>query len=237
MGPTSKEHLVHVAVGRVILANKRLTAPDVRRHLQSDYFREFEMHSPFPEGEPLGRAWLNGSISGLICRECNQGWARELEESAGKALYAFTLERRAAEARLLRRWAWYFAAKMWFSNHRTEGLSDGPLVPILEKLATPSVSIEMPVRVAVVDASPRDWRFAGLAMGWAAGPDPFIAWIIRGVLWMVVASDNESLRLPVRTAELVEGVVLHRIPRVRKRDIRRLFSCPPASFPDGRSAP
>ena len=155
---------------------------------------------------------------------------RELEELAGTNLYDFTLGGGAADGPLLRRWAPYFATKLWFINRRTEALADGPLRSILSTLADPGARVLLPVRLARIDASPRRWHYAALAAeGWAGDPDPYIAWVIRGVIWMVVLGGPRGT-LPIRTIELTDGLRLSKVPLVRRRDLVRLLSAPPADL-------
>lgn len=71
-GEPSREHLIHVAIGRTILANRRFSPEEVRAHLQSDRYRQFSYYGDVLHDEPLGPAWLNQHIRGLICRECTR---------------------------------------------------------------------------------------------------------------------------------------------------------------------
>jgi hypothetical protein len=236
-GKTSREHLIHIAIGRTILRNRRLTPDQVRAHLQNDYFREFGFYDREPlRSEPVESAWLNQAIGGLICRECNQTWARELEEAAGANLYDFTNLRGSADAHLLSRWAWFFAIKLWFMNVRPDVLSDGPLKPMLSKLADPRVSVGMPVLLARLDASPRDWSFAATARSWRGPYSPFISWIIRGVVWIVVASDSRKITLPMPSTLLVHGLRLQDVVTITQRQLVPLIAAPAAEIGTPSSA-
>jgi hypothetical protein len=235
-GKTSREHLIHIAIGRTILGNRRLTPDEVRAHLQNDYFKEFGFYDRDPlHTEPVASAWLNQAIGGLICRACNQTWAWELEEAAGANLYDVTNLRGTADAQLLSRWAWFFAIKLWFMNVRPDVLRDGPLKPALSKLADPRVSVGMPVLVARLDASPRDWSFAATARSWRGPYSPFISWIIRGIVWMVVASDGPKITLPIPSTLLVDGLRRQDVVTIRRRQLVPLIAAPAAEL--GKPSP
>jgi hypothetical protein len=136
-----------------------------------------------------------------------------------------------ADASLLQRWAWHFATKMWFMGARPEELSAGPLRPVLQKLADPSVSIQMPVMLARVHASARTWNIAGLAKSWRGAHTPFIPFIIRGVIWIVTATAEPKVVLPIPVTPLTPGLLLHKVRLIRRRQSVPLFSAPPAKFP------
>ena len=236
-GDPSREHLIHVAIGRVILANRQLSADDVRNRLQSDRFAEFGLYPDvLVSGEPEGRGWINSAIFGLLCRDCNGGWARELEEAAGEALYDFTLLRGPANDRLLRRWACFFTLKLRFSHAKTDVLSWGDLRPVLGRLRDPGVTVALPVLLARMPGSPRTWNFAAIARGWAGTDSPFIYWVIRGVLWITAIPRDGKLVLPVPTVPLTDGLRLHHLPLLTKSQRARLVSAPPANVAtDARS--
>ena len=92
-GRTSNEHLIHVAIGRVLVRNWSLPPEEVRRLLQTGPLGEFRLYErPYEDDSPSERTWLNQEIRGLICRECNMTWARQLEEDAGRNLYEFAFK-------------------------------------------------------------------------------------------------------------------------------------------------
>jgi hypothetical protein len=224
-GKTSKEHLIHIAIGRVILANRGMSPDEVRRHLRSGPFRDFRyIESIDDDFDSLDVAWLNQEIRGLICETCNQRWARQLEQEAGNNLYDFTHGRGKVNGPLLRRWAWYFAIKLWFAGTRPEGISHGPLLPVLRALADPDVMVKMPVLVARVQASPRDWSFAATGKGWRGEHTPFIAWIIRGVVWVVTASGGPTVMLPIPATPLVSDLRLQDVKTIRQRQLVPLIT-------------
>jgi len=231
-GKTSREHLIHVAIGRVILGNRKLSPDQVRERLRDQHFREFGAYeTPLEEG-PSRPFWLNSHIRGLICERCNRTWARQLEEDAGENLYGFTMLGQAVDAQLLKRWAWFFAMKMWFSSWRPQALMDGPLRSVLPSRAKPDVSVEMPVVLARLDASPRQWSFAGTAGGLRGTGTitPHMFWIIRGVVWIVAATDAGKVSLPFRVTPLVPGIRLPQVPMIKRRQIIPLLEAPPASL-------
>ena len=237
-GPTSREHLIHVAIGRVILADRGLSSDEVRRRLQEEEYREFRRYAigqGFPLGEKdVGQAWFNTEIRGLICRSCNSGWAKDLEEAAGPRLYSFVHLHGQADEQVLRRWAAFFAIKLWWAYRRTEVLADGALRSILPKLADPKVQVEPSVCVARLHgASPQRWNFAGTMGGWAAGLDgPYIPWIIRGVVWIFVLAKRHTTGGPIPSTELVNGVTLADIERVGPADLVALLDAPQWHTPD-----
>lgn len=232
-GKTSKEHLIHVAVGRVILANKALSPESVREHLQDDEFKRYGLYASPSENDRLEDAWINGFIRGLICKGCNEGWARRLEEEAGANLYDFTILGGAANAEILRRWAWYFAMKLRYAHSRPEGLADGPLLTVLPTLADAEAKAALPVVLARLTASPRVWRFSAIGRGWAGADTPFISWIVRGVVWMVVVPQGPKVILPIPTTPLVDGLRLYKVPTITKKQVVGMFTAPPASFERG----
>jgi hypothetical protein len=228
-GKTSREHFLHIAIGRVILGNRNLKPDEVRAHLQNDHFRDFRYFESIDDDiDTAPLAWLNQELRGLICETCNNRWARQLEEDAGYNLYNFTLGRGRADGPLLRRWAWYFAIKLWFLGVRPEALADGPLRPVLRSLADPTVMVQMPVLVGRLDASPREWNFAAAAKGWRGGDadTPFMAWIIRGVVWIVTATDATKVTLPIPATPLTNGLRIQDAARVPRRLIPRLVLAP-----------
>jgi hypothetical protein len=226
-GKTSREHLIHVAIGRVILGNRGLSPDQVRTHLQSGRFRDFRYYESIDDDEGAAPvAWLNQELRGLICETCNNRWARQLEEDAGNNLYDFTMLRGKADAPLLRRWALYFAIKLWFAGTRSEDLAHGPLRPVLRSLADPGVTVKVPVLVARVDASPNVWNFVASAKGWRGSDTPFMAWVMRGVVWVVAVTDGPKVTLPIPATPLVAGLRLQDARRMPKRLIAPLVLAP-----------
>ena len=229
-GKTSREHLIHVAIGRVILGDKRLTRDEVRTLLQSGDLRDFRRHrlgAGFPlEDHDVGPGWFNTEIRGLLCESCNSGWAKDLEEQAGANLYDFTEMYGRADAQVLRRWAMFFAIKLWWAYSRPEPLAGGALITFLGKLVDPAVQVGTSIRLARLTSSRRDWNFAATMGGWAGGGyTPFIAWIMRGVVWLVVvATEDGKGKLPIKTTELVDGLALTHVTTIRRRDLVPLFS-------------
>ena len=89
----SKEHLIHLAVGRVLFRNNQLTTKEMRDRLQRDWFSELRGYvdplkeDPFEGGKPVR---LGEWVKNLICADCNRTWARKLEEEAGSELDTWT---------------------------------------------------------------------------------------------------------------------------------------------------
>jgi hypothetical protein len=219
-GKTSREHLIHIAVGRAILANRGMSPEEVRQHLQSGRFRDFRYFETIDDDwASLDVAWLNQEIRGLICERCNNRWARDLEEDAGNNLYDFTHLRGRADGPLLRRWACFFAIKLWFAGTRTEGIADGPLRLLLSSLAQPDVRVEVPVLVARIQGSPNLWSFAASAKGWRGQHTRFFTWVIRGVVWIVAAAEGPTVKLPIPATPLVFGLRLQDVKTIRQRQL------------------
>ena len=226
-GKTSREHLIHIAIGRVILANRGLSPDEVREHLRTGPFREFRYLETIDDDiDSADVAWLNQEIRGLICETCNRRWARQLEQDAGNNLYDFTHLRGRADARLLRRWPWFFAIKLWFAGSRPEGIAHGPLRPVLRSLADPAVVVTMPVLVARIDSSARDWSFAATGKGWRGADTPFFAWIIRGLVWIVAATDGPKVTLPIPATVLDSDLRLQDVQRIKQKQLVPLFTSP-----------
>jgi hypothetical protein len=146
--PTSKEHLLHVAVAQVLLKDRRIRTGQerdaaLRRH---PFFNELRLHRDPLAGEPERKIRLDVYVENLICGDCNSTWARELEEEAGSALYQFIHLHRPAQD-VLREWSFYFATKMWWANRRAEILRWGDLVPVLRAIRERS-SLDASIRLA-----------------------------------------------------------------------------------------
>lgn len=231
VGATSREHLIHVAIGRVILGNAGLSKDEVRAGLQSERFRQFGLYREPSLSEREGPAWSNQSIRGLICKECNETWAKELEEEAGKALFGFINGGEPAQAALLRRWAWYFAIKLWWANTRTETLADGPLQPMLAQIAKPDAQVVSPmlVRVVRLPFKGEEWDFAANVRGWAGVQESaFIPWVMRGVAMLAVCVFGSTMYLPIPdSAELTQGLRLSAVPTLKPEEVPPLFTAPP----------
>jgi hypothetical protein len=119
---------------------------------------------------------------------------------------------------------------MWFMNSRPDALKEGPLRPLLGKLALPDFASTMPVMLTRVDASPWTWNFAGTAMGWRGDASPFLAWIMRGMVWMVVADESPKVTLPLPATQLVDGIRRQDVVEVRRKRLVNLFRAPPSKF-------
>jgi hypothetical protein len=159
-------------------------------------------------------------VRNLVCSPCNEGWANELEKRAGEHLFRFILEDGAAAAHVLRRWVWFFATKAWWLDSRTEPLRAGPLLPILERLASPRTRVLTQVRVARVDVDPDRWAFHLVVPLGAPEPEPpSMLLVLRGTAFFAVGRDNDhSNPLPFPTVELLPGIRLRRdVPLIPPR--------------------
>jgi hypothetical protein len=220
--PGSREHLIHVHVGRVLAqVGAEIPGDEVRRTLRQGMLGEFEIHKSDAETRPAFLA--DKVVQDLLCRDCNSGWANELEVEAAEHLAILLADRRRARGEVLRRWAAFFAIKAWWIDRRTTPLREGPLRPVLEILATASATIELPIRLARLDTSPSRWMFAL----WIDPTDPpsfrTIAWVTRSVLWvfMLQSYQPKGQPLPFRTREL-ESLYLRQLPTIRPSDLMTL---------------
>ena len=222
VGEPSKEHLIHTAIARVIFGDRSLTPSQVRERLRSDRFQEFGQYTSPNEEDRIGRVWLDQWIRGLICQTCNEGWAKDLEERAGDNLYDFIHLRGRADAALLRRWAWFFAIKLWFSHKRTEYLADGPGLQVLGKVARSDFSVAMPVRLVRLPFSPRNFDITGFS-GWGGAPDStFMMFVIGSVAFLVIGSEKPTFRLPIpNSTELTDGLRWQDVVMLRRGQVGR----------------
>jgi hypothetical protein len=108
----SEEHLIHLALGRVVLANPEHTTETFRAEMRTGRWRGFRCVAP--SKLPRFAALADTRISNLLCGECNMGWARELEQRAGAHLGDVLNRDSPVNARLLRRWLWFFSTKAWW---------------------------------------------------------------------------------------------------------------------------
>lgn len=133
--PTSREHLVHVVVARVLLKDRKIRAGRERdAALRSHPFLSgLRVYSDPLEGDPERPAHLTVWVENLLCKDCNGDWAKRLEEESGEALYQFVHLHPPASP-ILRAWAFFFAIKLWWSQRRAEALRSGDLVPVLRAI-------------------------------------------------------------------------------------------------------
>lgn len=221
--PGSKEHVIHVAIGRVIAqVGSEVPGGEVRRRLRQGRIGQFEMHQR--DAAPRPAFLADKVIQDLLCRDCNRLWANNLEIEAARELAIFLADRRRAGGDLLRRWAAFFALKAWWIDRRTTPLREGPLRPVFEALTRPNASLELPIRVARIDRDPDRWLFALWVD--ASNPPLFrsVAWVTRSVLWVLLAQPHRPDRqpFPFRTREL-GSLYLRQLPVIRPRD---LFALP-----------
>jgi len=89
--PTSKEHLLHVAVAQVLLKDRSISTGRERdAALRRDpFFKGLKLYRNPLAGNPERPIYLDVYIENLICESCNRTWARLLEEEAGPNLYQF----------------------------------------------------------------------------------------------------------------------------------------------------
>ena len=215
VGPPSVEHLIHLAIGRVIFADASLDRPALESRLRADRWAEFLCVHP---GKRNRRAALaDAKVDNLICRKCNEGWANDLEIKAGAELNRFLFEDGAANARLLRRWIWFFCAKAAWIDSRTEALRSGPLQPMFKGFADP-IRVPSQVRVAQLQADPDRWAFELVVpLGVPEGVPLSMMLVIRGTAFFAVPRDVDGTNpLPFPTTELTAGIRLRRdVPRIQ----------------------
>lgn len=209
--PTSREHLIHQAIGAVIFRDPHIRTADLRRRLRYDEFLTgFLRHEAGHDPQGI---LFDDSIENLLCKRCNNEWANQLEQRAGANLYGFVHEGGAADGPLLRRSVWFFAIKMWWYRERTEALQWGELRPVLSRLANPETQVLMYTRVARLDADPETWRF-----GWARStvrPDIRYEFWFWGIAFFALAQDAGVPKLPFKTTKLTDGVTSADVPSVR----------------------
>ena len=68
------------------------------------------------------------------------------------------------------------------------------------------MTVKMPVRVARLDAPSGKWKFAARVRGWAGEDSPFMFWVIRGLVIVVVADGGGTITLPAPSTPLQEGL-------------------------------
>ena len=218
--PTSKEHLLHVAVARVLLKDRSIETGKQRdAALRRDpFFTGLKLYRNPLAGESERLIYLHVYVENLICKECNGTWARLLEEEAGLNLYQFVHLHRPAEA-ILREWSFYFAIKLWWANRRAEALRWGDLVPVLRAIRE-RTGLDVSIRVAGVPGS--HWNFASMAGRWIGDP-PHLTFIIWGVVF-IVARLPTGTEVPWPSIELEEGVTRAILPVLTKLQLADLLA-------------
>jgi hypothetical protein len=218
--PTSKEHLVHVAVARVLLKNRQIrTSQERDEALRTDAFLSgLHLYRDPLEDEPERSISLSVWIENLMCADCNGSWARRLEEEAGAALYQFVhLHRPATD--VLRGWAFFFAIKLWWSQRRAELLRWGDLVPVLRAIRDEG-DVLTSILVAQVRGS--HWNYASTGGRWIGDP-PHIVFIIWGVVFIVTRMPRGK-PVPWPAIELQAGVTRAALPELTISDVRALIT-------------
>lgn len=215
---TSKEHLIHQAIGAVIFRDRHIRTEDMRDRLAKDEFLSgFPRHEP--GREPQGTLF-DDFIENLLCEQCNNEWANQLELMSGPNLYSFLHEGGEADGPLLRRWVWFFAIKMWWYKERTEALKWGELHPVLSKLANPETQVLSYTRVARLDADPETWRF-----GWVRNtvrPDIRFEFWLWGIAFFALVQGAGMPKLPFTTMKLTNGVTTADLPTLPLAALARL---------------
>jgi hypothetical protein len=218
---TSREHLVHVAVARVLLKDRQIrTGKERDEAFRSDpFFARLQLYRDPLEGEPERPISMSVWIRDLLCPDCNGGWAKKLEEDAGNDLYQFVHLHRPASVDL-RGWAFYFAIKLWWSQRRAELLRWGDLVPVMRSIKE-TRDVSTSVRVAQVGGAER-WKYASSGGRWTGNP-PHIVFIIWGVVFIVTRAPKGAA-VPWPSVELGAGIARKDLPRLATSDIRSLLS-------------
>lgn len=205
--PGSKEHLIHAAVGRAVLGlDASVPGTQVRQLLRQ------ELGGYRVEGADLERSAHLGdkTIFGLLCRDCNGGWANDLEEATGRHLSQFLDGAAPGNGLLLRRWAAYFAAKAFWADHWPRPLTTGFLHPVMRLLANPDVRVGISVRITYFKGEKREPLFL-LGTGLEAERE-YVFFVLRGVGWLVF---RESPSGPTaRSREVADGLSIDQYPKV-----------------------
>ena len=210
---------MHVAVARSLLKDRTIQTgrerdAAFRRH---PFFKGLRLYRDPLRRDPERPIFLTVYVENLICKECNQTWARELEEEAGEALYQFVHLHRPAQA-VLREWTFYFAVKLWWAQQRAEALRWGDLVPVLRAIRERS-GLGTSIRVAQVRGS--HWEFASMSGGWVGDP-PHMTFIIWGIVFIVTRLPKGT-DVPWRSIELEAGVTRSKLPVLSLTELNHLF--------------
>ncbi|MEX0834064.1 MAG: hypothetical protein WD276_09390 [Actinomycetota bacterium] len=212
---TSKEHLIHQGIGAVIVRDRGVRTEDLRRLLVGDEYLGGYLRHTSDGSEPI---LFDNYITDLVCKDCNNRWANQLEQQAGDELYAFVHEGGSVvDAGQLRRWVWFFAIKLWFYEAPTDALAGGPLRPVLHALAQPDGKVMLYTRVARLDADPEIWRF-----GWAfktTGPDVRFEFVLWGIWFFALVQETGPPNLPFRTVKLTGGATRNSLPVIPRREL------------------
>lgn len=221
----TKEHLISLPIGRVIVKRNDVDTTSMRRLLATDNVRVKNIESH--DAQPIANTRLDGYIENLLCANCNQGWAIALEEVVGPLLYDFVhLRGRLSDTKTLKRWMAFFSVKGAFYYDRTEWLAtDGPYQPLLGIVADPMKEVEFQLLVARLDVSPRNWRF-GFGADPLLGEWPVMLWIhFWGVLFVLA---DPGTKPPVRMTVASDGVRYVDTAVLRKRELAKVM--PPKSI-------
>lgn len=218
--PTSREHLVHVAVARVLLKDRKIkTGRERDAALRNHPFLSgLRLYRNPLEGDPERSAHLTVWVENLLCRDCNGEWARRLEEEAGAALYQFVHLHRPASP-ILRAWAFFFAIKLWWSQRRAEALRWGDLLPVLRAIRDDR---DVPTSIRVAQVRGSHWNFASTAGRWVGDP-PHIVFIIWNVVF-IVTRIPKGQPVPWPSVELEAGITRSALPVLGRPDLRALFT-------------
>lgn len=225
----TKEHLISLPIGQVIVGQRDTNTDAMRRLLPMNNVQMFigeRLQEP-PEADKR----LDMYVKNLLCGECNGGWAIQLEETVGPILYGFVhLRDRLSAIRELKRWMVFFAVKAELYYKRTEVLADGgPLFPVLGKLVDPDVAVGFELYVGVFDASPKRWQF-GFAADPGLGQWPVLLWVhFWGVLFVLVVP---GIAFTVPLSRATEGLRKLDVSKVRKRDLPKVMPPVVLDYPD-----
>lgn len=192
--------------------NKSLSTAEVRKRLTTGYMGGYRHFLTLDDaGKPIRLDWF---IRGLICRDCNSGWARRLEEKTAPVLFNFIHKQGEADEALFRRWAWFFTIKTWFYYARPEPtLLRGMMAPILTVIADPARHTELPT--PWLTRIPEEWESRKHRFGFgrrlsATGRRRF--WfMLWGVVWIIPA--DKGMRAPLDSVPLIDGLRRIRVPR------------------------
>ncbi len=221
--------MIHLTIGRVLLRNRQLTTPEMRRRLQTGWFSEYRGYAhpldedPIEGGKPVRLDWWVGNF---ICKECNRTWARRLEEEAGNELYNFVHGSGRISDPPVRFWAWFFAMKLWRYYQRNETTGDGILHPVLDPIRRRDPSGIPPICLCRMrqptKAADNRWRFA-----WMHGDPPrYWSFVLWGTTWFVVLPTKRGTvpDLPFDNVLLESGVRRADLPFVSRRSLAQFWA-------------
>lgn len=195
---TTREHLIHGDVARMLVANFDIDGASARRRLPGAYARS-STHPAKPEIAALDPR--DGVIKDLLCATCNSTWAQDLESRAARHLHAFFSGAEALDAPLVVRWLAFLSVKV-FAYHRSVWTREEPFGECLSHVASgDDISRPGVLYVARGDGPLESWMFQSCLTGdlTLAGKRLYSAFALRGFAWVLRIADPERTDIGVET--------------------------------------